>query len=367
MNFPGLSKYQLSSERGSVLIISLWVLFFLTFFTVVLGKVIMQKLNVTARIDNGIKTYFAACAGIETAKAVLNQEKPKDPKAVYYNWASDERVFKDVKVGEAVYNISYQIKTGVLDKTGPVSYVVTYGAGESEFRTIFGLIDEERKLNINKAPKETLENFFNQMNIEEAKNLASSIIDWRDLDYETDKGGAENAYYNNLENPYSARNGPFKSIYELLLVKGMSKNSFDIIKDYITVFGDGKVNLNTAQKEVLTALGLTPPLIIKINEYRNGPDGKQFTSDDREFSDTESIIPILDSFKGLTDDEKKELEAAIAGNLIGVKAQSFQVRTTGNVSGRRTGSYPVSYEATYGAYIDCVISKEGDVLFWNER
>jgi len=112
----------------------------------------------------------------------------------------------------------------------------------------------------------------------------------------------------------------------------------------------------------LTALGLTPPLIIKINEYRNGPDGKQFTSDDKEFSDTEGIIPILDSFKGLTDDEKKQLEAAIAGNLIGVKAQSFQVRAAGDVSGN-----PVSSRGTYGAYIDCVISKEGDVLFWNER
>lgn len=327
------------------MIICLWALFFLTFFTVVLGNIIMQRLNVTDRIDNGIKTYFAACAGIETAKAVLSQEKPKDPKAVYYNWASDERAFKDVKVGEAVYNVSYQIKTGASDKTD-----------EPEFRTIFGLIDEERKLNINKASKETLENFFNQMNIEEAKSLASSIIDWRDIDYEADSGGAENAYYNNLENPYSARNGPFKSVYELLPVKGMSKNFFDIIKDYITVFGDGKVNINTAQKEVLTALGLTPPLIVKITEFRNGPDGKQFTSDDREFSDTENIIPILDSFEGLTDDEKKELETAIAGNLIGVKAQVFQARAAGDVSGKRAGSY-----------IDCVISKEGDVLFWNEK
>ena len=49
---------------------------------------------------------------------------------------------------------------------------------------------------------------------------------------------------------------PFSTINEVLLVEGISKENFLLFKDLITVYGMGKVNINTASKAVFVALGL---------------------------------------------------------------------------------------------------------------
>ena len=45
-----------------------------------------------------------------------------------------------------------------------------------------------------------------------------------------------------------------ESLDELLLVNGMTKDIFERIKDYVTVWGSGMVNINTAGREVLWLL-----------------------------------------------------------------------------------------------------------------
>ena len=88
----GLARNRLT-ERGSILIISLWAVFLLTFFTVTLSSVIMRKLDLSNRVDAGLKFYFAAKAGIETAKAFLHDNKLEDHGESYSKWVSDESVF----------------------------------------------------------------------------------------------------------------------------------------------------------------------------------------------------------------------------------------------------------------------------------
>ncbi|MCX5698126.1 MAG: type II secretion system protein GspK [Candidatus Omnitrophica bacterium] len=60
---------------------------------------------------------------------------------------------------------------------------------------------------------------------------------------------------------------PFSAINEVLLVKEIPKDKFLLFKDLVTVYGQGKVNINTASKAVLTALGLdeeTANLILRF-------------------------------------------------------------------------------------------------------
>jgi DNA uptake protein ComE-like DNA-binding protein len=54
------------------------------------------------------------------------------------------------------------------------------------------------------------------------EEIADSIIDWRDEDDTPSEGGAEGGYYENLPFGYMARNGPFRTIRELLLVKDVT-------------------------------------------------------------------------------------------------------------------------------------------------
>lgn len=81
----------------------------------------------------------------------------------------------------------------------------------------FGLIDECSKLNLTTATDDQLV-FLPNM----TQDVADAIVDWRDSDDNITGQGAETAYYGGLPEPYIAKNAPFETVEELLLVKGPS-------------------------------------------------------------------------------------------------------------------------------------------------
>ena len=96
---------------------------------------------------------------------------------------------------------------------------------------------------------------------------------------------------------------PFKVKEEILLVEGMDKEKFEQFKDLITVYGDGKVNINTASEGVLKALGLEEELVGIIVRYRresNGPDWEEGTPDDGALVSASDILSRLRDFESLT-------------------------------------------------------------------
>ncbi|MHC4566382.1 MAG: type II secretion system minor pseudopilin GspK [Planctomycetota bacterium] len=92
--------------------------------------------------------------------------------------------------------------------------------------------------------------------------IVPSIIDWIDSDDEVTSlpfvkhknRGAESGYYDRSGFSYKCRNAPVEAIGELLLVKGISPEIFDRLHDHLTVYGDGKINLNSASKLMLASL-----------------------------------------------------------------------------------------------------------------
>jgi DNA uptake protein ComE-like DNA-binding protein len=79
--------------------------------------------------------------------------------------------------------------------------------------------DEAGKLNVNTASKDQLMGLPYMTD-----EIADAIIDWRDNDENPQGEGAEAGYYENLAFPYTMRNGPLRTIRELLRVKGMTKD-----------------------------------------------------------------------------------------------------------------------------------------------
>ncbi|HOO17757.1 MAG: general secretion pathway protein GspK [Phycisphaerae bacterium] len=91
----------------------------------------------------------------------------------------------------------------------------------------FGITPESGKLNLNTADEAQIAALLNDVlsrlpQVENVPELINALLDWRDADNDTREGGAESDYYNTLEPPYNAKNGPFDSIEELLLVKGFN-------------------------------------------------------------------------------------------------------------------------------------------------
>jgi general secretion pathway protein K len=91
--------------------------------------------------------------------------------------------------------------------------------------------------------------------------LLDCLEDWIDTDDLNKLNGAEDVYYQALERPYTARNGPLRTLGELNLVKGWNEVLDARLKDGAT-FGDfltvspteGKININTASPMVLLTL-----------------------------------------------------------------------------------------------------------------
>lgn len=86
----------------------------------------------------------------------------------------------------------------------------------------FGITDESAKLNINTANQQQLLQLIAplMLNGQDPLELVHALLDWRDADDEPREFGAESAYYATRPTPHRAKNAPFETVEEILMVKG---------------------------------------------------------------------------------------------------------------------------------------------------
>jgi type II secretory pathway component PulK len=274
----------LTQKNGVILIAALWIVAILSLFAVTIGRQASISLRLASYDADKRKAYLIARAGMMRAlseKAIeYKTGMSSDIDAFSQSWASNEELFLRRAFGAGYYTVGYEYP--VLEK------------GRGNPMMLYGLMDEQSKININTVSEETLINLLLYFDTDEdlALSIAGSIIDWRDADdvvASSARGllyGAENGYYQALEQPYACKNAPFENIYELLLVKGVTTEILHKIKPYITVYGNGMININTASEVTLDAI-IGPAfegLGAKIFQYRQGNDDKIGTKDDSWFS-----------------------------------------------------------------------------------
>jgi len=122
-------------------------------------------------------------------------------------------------------------------------------------------------------------------------SLAETLADWIDSDDSARKDGAENMdYYLRLDHPYASKGAPLTSVDELYLVKGYGKDEVEKLSGFVTVYTNGKVNINTAPREVLRALAteITDDLAGNVISYRKEAPFRD-TADVRKVSGFEQI------------------------------------------------------------------------------
>ncbi len=114
----------------------------------------------------------------------------------------------------------------------------------------------------------------------EARIIVDSLTDWLDGDDDPLPYGAENDYYLTQTEPYPARNGPVEFIDELLQVRGMTMEILHGsgekkgLAEYISIYGNDRININTAPALVLQALApeISEEDVSIIDEFRRNDD-----------------------------------------------------------------------------------------------
>ncbi|HQP91087.1 MAG TPA: type II secretion system protein GspK [Candidatus Omnitrophota bacterium] len=112
----------------------------------------------------------------------------------------------------------------------------------------------------------------------------------------------------------------FRIKEELLWLEGMTPESYAGIKEDITVFGAGSVNVNTASKSILYMATGDEDLSDKIVRYRMGNDAEEGTEDDGVFSYTAEIATLLEPY-GLSPEQVALINTLITSNILGVTSE----------------------------------------------
>ncbi|MEM7469052.1 MAG: type II secretion system minor pseudopilin GspK [Pseudomonadota bacterium] len=83
-----------------------------------------------------------------------------------------------------------------------------------------------------------------------------AILDWVDEDSETRyPNGAEDEYYTGLDTPYRAANGPFATVRELLLVRGINREVFEKLAPHLVILPQATpINVNTASADAMMSI-----------------------------------------------------------------------------------------------------------------
>jgi len=331
----------LNPEKGSILIGVLWSLFFMASLALAINSLISPQLILAARLRDRVMLHHIAEAGLKRAIIEIRADETEDYDVFSDPWSINEDAFKEIQLADGRY---FSVKSAVAGDEGEMHY---------------GLIDEERKININAATVEVLNEFFKivgETSSQEAEDIADSIIDWRDEDDEPGDNGAESPYYESLSPRYTCKNAPFDVLVELLLIKEMTQEIFEKVEDYLTVYGNGKVNLNTADVLVLQSLGMRESLAKKVITFREGDDGRIGTEDDNAFESTQNAGSLLSSKTGLSVEEIDEFNAIAGGDLAGVQSNNFRGISVGALQ-----------EQEMSAQIVFIINRDEQIRYWRQQ
>jgi len=260
------------NQRGVALLVVLWIFIFLLVVAFDFSASVREEATAAHRYSDETQGYYIALAGFERGVyEFLQQSTGRD-------------------------ELGTQKKADIFDGDW---HEEALGSGAFRVRWV----DEGGKININRADEETLRRVFTNLGVEEPSKaiLVDSIMDWRDPDDLHRASGAENEYYRSLNPPYTAKNGPFDTVEDLLWVRGVTAELFygygDAkgdreenkqrvgLREIFTIDSPiDRVNLRTASADVIHALTGIP-----LDKSRRFVDERKKLSD----KTLPDLLPLL--------------------------------------------------------------------------
>jgi general secretion pathway protein K len=275
-------------------------------------SVLLLGFNHKARANlSAVDDFRKSCAALNCARAGLNiaiaaikDTTDNHTNKTLLNFLSTENTFDigDGKCNVTVVDESSKLNVNLLrDKSGRLNRIRI-----DQLLRLIDLLNQER-------PGHSHIGY----------GLVPSIIDWTDNDDEVthlsfirnENLGAESSYYGRLRAPCICKNGPLDTLEELMLVKGITPEVFGRIRDYVTVYGDGKININSALKHIIESLSEKMDSVLA-----------QTIVDRRKFKLFDSIAE-LKSVPGMTDSIYYTIKKSVT---VGPEAQHYRVTSQGN-------------------------------------
>ncbi len=264
-----------ASKQGAALIVALWVMIILA---LIVGSFAFESNLEAMLVSYKRKKYKAeilAHSGVEYAKAILDQRSKAQEMEI-----EDMDEDKDGFMQAALY-----VKRGM-----PSTSTIELGDGKFEVT----IESAEGRLNVNSLNRDDWLDIFEMANIPSTEwdTMIDCLIDWIDDGDLHGLSGAESDDPFYEERGYPVKNGPLDSVEELLLIKNWGpdilygrpadgeNDAIFGIAELLTVWGDGRLNLNTASVDAMRAAGLTDDQILNIIDLLLGPDGLPGTPDD---------------------------------------------------------------------------------------
>jgi len=302
---------KMRSNKGVVLIFALWVLGFLTVLALAVGFGTRQRIILLGRLEDRVRAQAAAEAAVKKAVAILIDDLENEK--FLYSPAAKKRRHNNP---EAFSGIEIDGR-----KAEVVCPSFDDASGQRVERP--GLCDEQGKVNINTVDLPALKTLVaNVLGLDPnaALTLATSILDWRDFGWHEVEGFFSDDYYKNLEFPYDMKEQPFERIDELLLVKGVDRSVYDRLYPFVTVYGDGHININTVSRPVLVAYGLDAAVADKILAARRGKDNIEATPDDHVFQKPFDVAVEVKALVSLEENEVRQIDALNARGILAVSS-----------------------------------------------
>ncbi len=338
----------MKNHRGSILVVALWTLVLLTTFSIYLGLGVRQRMIMVQRLESRHKLYLAAASGVRKAITMIHAayRKSDQPLADVSTKAFLMNNVKDLSSID-LGDVTVDIERKILDKT--------FDKNEKHY----GMIDEASKININFADKRSLVRLFQAVfgwDAEGSEGLAIAVIDWRTPGASTLKGFFSQEYYKNLLYPYEPKGRDFEILDELLLVEGMRQDILERLRYFVTVYGDGRVNVNTATFPVLYAIGFAGDVAKDIIEKRVGRDDVEGTADDVTFRSTEDFAAAMSVSSAFTDNDALFAHELHGNQKITTTSDFYSINAKGyTVGGKQQNTVRCVYDAVAHA-----------IVYWNE-
>jgi|GEM_PF-2628337 general secretion pathway protein K len=253
MHGEPVRKTRLSNQQGFALVITLWVMAILGVMAASFSYEALCESKVESWSSQDRRAYNLARGGIHRAAGVIRKHARDPVHSITDKWFSGQSLYKDVKFGPGYYSI--------------VSSEIDHSKKINKDKVLhYGLVDEESRLNINVATMGQLQGFPAVSNV-----LASNIIYF----LTKKRGNSTKGAPASVAMAKGQVDGPVRSLDELLQVKGMSRDILygssggnGGIAQHLTCFSSGKVNINTAGKEVLHAVGFSNGQVQSLLAYR---------------------------------------------------------------------------------------------------
>lgn len=237
----------LGQDRGVALLMVMWIFMILTVLAGEFSRSMRDDAVSTSNLAEEVQARNVAIAGINQAvyRSMRARAEP-DPVAAGLDRGDEPEQW---------------LPDGAWHKQ-------SYAGGSYEVR----LVDEGGKVSLNRADQAVLRQIFVNAGVDadEADAIVDAILDWRDSDDLKRVHGAESDYYLGLREPYRAKNAPFDSIEELLLVRGITPEMMNgtreqgfgdddkapiPLREVFSVFNrSANINVRTAPPAVLRAL-----------------------------------------------------------------------------------------------------------------